>query len=131
MKKRALEVARNLFAILAVGIIYYFVYRLLGSALKCPTNELTGLLCPGCGLTRMFTSLLALDFSSAIYYNAAFLLLSPLLIAIGISYYYEYIKYGIKSLKKWHKIALIICIAILAAFGVLRNILPIGLQPNF
>ena len=78
----------------------------------------------------MLTSLLALDFKSALYYNAAFLLISPLLIAIGISYYYEYIKYGIKSLKKWHKIALIICIVVLALFGVLRNILPIGLQPD-
>lgn len=36
----------------------------------CPTYTLFGILCPGCGASRMLYSLVHLDFSSALHFNA-------------------------------------------------------------
>lgn len=36
----------------------------------CPTYTLFGILCPGCGTSRMLYSILHLDFSSALQFNA-------------------------------------------------------------
>lgn len=45
----------------------------------CPFALLTGLDCPGCGVTRMLFSLLHADLPAALHYNALALLLLPLL----------------------------------------------------
>lgn len=129
MKKRALEIVKNTGILLALGIVYYFLYTLLNIGFVCPTNSLTGLLCPVCGITRMLVSLLHLDFSSALYYNAALLLVLPLFAAVILSYNYRYVRYGERTLVKWHKIVLIFCIVVLVVFGILRNVIPLGLQP--
>lgn len=130
MKERAKETAKNAGVLLVVGILYYLFYRLTDIGFKCPLYELFGILCPGCGLTRMITSLLSFDLKGALYYNAAVLILIPLLLAVGISYYYEYIKNGVRSLKRWHKAALIFSAAIMLAYGILRNAFEIGLHPS-
>ncbi|MEE2032632.1 DUF2752 domain-containing protein [Rhodococcus chondri] len=36
----------------------------------CPTYTVFGIYCPGCGASRMLYSLLHLDFSSSLHYNA-------------------------------------------------------------
>ncbi|MEB3367895.1 DUF2752 domain-containing protein [Saccharopolyspora mangrovi] len=45
----------------------------------CPIKLLTGLDCPGCGITRTLFSLLRADLPSALHYNALAVLLLPLL----------------------------------------------------
>lgn len=131
MKQRAIEVIKNAAIILAVGIAYYIFYSLTGIGLKCPLFELTGLLCPGCGMSRMFVSIFTFDFSSAFYYNAALLILLPFFIGVTISYYYGYIKYGNTKVTKSQGAILIVCIILLLIFGVLRNIFNLGLMPSF
>lgn len=41
----------------------------------CALYNLTGILCPGCGMTRSFHSIMHLDFVSAFEYNPVFVLL--------------------------------------------------------
>ncbi|RRO19449.1 DUF2752 domain-containing protein [Saccharopolyspora rhizosphaerae] len=43
----------------------------------CPIKLLTGLDCPGCGLTRMLFHLLRADLAAALHHNALALLLLP------------------------------------------------------
>lgn len=129
MEKRAIETAKNIGILLSLGIVYYFLYYLFDIGFKCPLNSLTGLLCPVCGITRMLVSLLHLDFSSAIYYNAALLLVLPLFIAVIVSYNYRYVRYGERGFIRWHKVILIVCTVVLAVFGALRNVIPLGLPP--
>ena len=130
MKKRAKETVKNAAVLIAVAIAYYIFYRITDIGLKCPLHTLTGLLCPGCGITRMFTSLLNFDLAGALYYNAAVLLLLPFWCAVIISHYAEYIKNGDRILKTWHKVILIISIVLMAAYGILRNVFDLGLSPN-
>lgn len=130
MKDRAKEIAKNAAVIFAVAIAYYIFYRVTSIGLKCPLYELTGLLCPGCGITRMFTSLLSFDIAGAFYYNAAVLILLPFWCVLIVSHYAEYIKAGTRALKRWHKAILIASIIIMAAYGILRNVSDLGLSPS-
>lgn len=66
--------------ILAVGFAYVLWLRYTGIGIPCLLNSATGLLCPGCGVSRMFLALLKLDFAGAFRYNAA---------ALGLFFYWN------------------------------------------
>ena len=53
---------------------YTALILVIGRGLYCPVWKLTGLLCPGCGVTRMCLALLRLDVAAAWRANAALLL---------------------------------------------------------
>ena len=59
----------DLTAIIAIFLFYLVLFAL---GITCPIKFLTGISCPGCGMTRSWLSLLGLDFSSAIYYHPLF-----------------------------------------------------------
>ncbi len=54
----------------------YFIFGLF--AIRCPLKFMTGISCPGCGMTRAYTSLLVLDFKRAFHYHPLFLLVPPM-----------------------------------------------------
>lgn len=130
MRKRALEIVRIFAVLLGIGIAYYVFYRLTSIGIKCPTNLIFGILCPTCGVSRMFLALSQLDIDGALYYNAAVLVLLPLLLAVLISYCRAYIVTGERRFKGWHRVALGIAIAVLVVYSVLRNTAHIGLHPS-
>lgn len=39
---------------------------------QCPIRRLTGVICPGCGMSRAWSAALHLDFSQALYYHPMF-----------------------------------------------------------
>lgn len=55
--------------IIFITIFYYVLYRL---GIGCPIKFITGISCPGCGMTRAWISALHLDFKSAFYYHPLF-----------------------------------------------------------
>jgi len=131
LKKRAAKVIRDSLVLLFIGIAYYLFCKLTNLSLGCPLRSMTGLLCPGCGLTRMCFSLINLDIKGALYNNAGFFLLTPVFLIVAVSYNYNYIKSGSTSLTRWHKILLALCVVLLVCFGILRNIFDLGLRPPF
>lgn len=62
------ELLRQALLLLFFGVILLFCYH-------CPIRWLTGVECPGCGLTRAFLAALRLDFSTAFSYHPLFLLI--------------------------------------------------------
>ena len=56
-------------AILAV-VLVYAIFHITG--IGCPVRFITGISCPGCGMTRAWLSLLRLDFAGAFYYHPLF-----------------------------------------------------------
>jgi len=56
---------------------FYWVLGLLG--ITCPIKFLTGISCPGCGMTRAWLSLLRLDLAGAVAYHPLFWLPVPAL----------------------------------------------------
>ena len=57
--------------LLAAGLI------LLVALVQCPFRFLTGISCPGCGMTRALLALLRGDFAAAYYYHPLVFLLPP------------------------------------------------------
>ena len=57
--------------ILAITIPYAFWVKFTGLGIPCIVFELTGYKCPGCGISRMFISMLNLDFYHAFLHNQA------------------------------------------------------------
>lgn len=106
--------------ILLILIGYFFLNRLASIYIPCLFHEITGLHCPGCGVTRMFHSLLKLEIYQAFRYNPfLFCLLNLYLIYKLLSYIY-YKKTNKKiSLPSWIYYILIILLLI---FGLLRNL---------
>ena len=128
MKTRAKNLAKNIGIILAVGIAYYIFFRLTRIGIKCPFNQITGFLCPGCGLSRMLLALIDFNIPLAIYYNAAAFFLLPFWAAVFISYCYEYIKYGKVKMHTWYKIISVASVIVLVIFGIARNLTDLGLH---
>ena len=76
--------------LLAILIIYFFVYKLTGLAIQCPIHYLTNYYCPGCGVTRMLFSIIKLDFYQAFRFNPlVFILLVIYIIYFIIKYVFK------------------------------------------
>jgi hypothetical protein len=88
----------------------------------CPLYQLTGLACPGCGLTRGFHALFHGDVLTALDYNA----LLPVWALIIAYVWLSLVVYAIrgKGLPMWptHPRVLWVFFIALFAFGVIRNI---------
>jgi len=91
--------------------------------IPCIYSELTGLYCPGCGMTRAAFSLLELDFYQAIRYNAFSIIVIPLigLYIVGGIYAWLFNKNNFMD-NKIPGVIWIIFIIALVLYGALRNI---------
>lgn len=122
MKKRALNLLA-LLTVLAVGsAIYTVVCKAIGFGIPCLFNIITGLQCPGCGISRMFISLLEGDFISAWHYNSCVLVMLPFFIYLAIRLSYGYVKNNSLALYKAETVIVTIMIVVLLLFAVWRNV---------
>lgn len=104
------------FIILIISYGYYFLNLKFGFTIKCPFHAITGLYCPGCGVTRMLFSIMTLNFYQAFRFNPLLFILLILYIAFIIERLIRK-----KDLKVPDRIALVLLV-ILIVFGILRNI---------
>lgn len=109
--------------ILGIGLAYAVFVGLTGFSIPCPVHALTGLLCPGCGVTRMCMALLALDFPAAWSANPVLLLLLPVLAALLARQAVQYVKSGRPSLSQRESALVWGMVAVLLLWGVARNLL--------
>jgi hypothetical protein len=105
---------------LCIAIIIAYNMKI---TLDCPIYKITGLYCPGCGITRCIIALIHLDIYSAFRYNPLVFILLPFLIT------YLFYKIDIWLFEKKDKISqkltgypIYSLIIILIIYGILRNI---------
>ena len=103
-----------------------FVLLAVSFTVGCPINRLTGLKCPGCGVTRMILRILHLDFKTAFFYNPAIFCLVPLWAAALCTFMLLERRGKTAAAQKVKNTAVCFSIAVLVFFGVVRNILPLG-----
>lgn len=96
-------------------LLYY-----LNIPIPCIFHELTGLKCPGCGITRMFVSLFKLNIITAFYYNP--LCFTYLILTIIYLIYYLICLTIQKTPKKINQKIWTILLIITIIFGIIRNI---------
>jgi len=110
-----------LFLLLALNL--YSVLFHFGIVIPCVFHELTGLYCPGCGVTRMIFALLKLDFYQAFRYNSLIFLFMPFILVCTFDFIIK--KFKNKSNYLYQNInnkIWILLIVITLLFGVLRNV---------
>lgn len=122
MKKRLLKSLLTAGIVLVVGLSYYAFIKLTGLGIPCIFHSLTGLHCPGCGVSRMCIALLQLDLATAFQSNAFWMVLWPFLAAYGLFKWVEYLKTGRTVNRRWETPVSAVLLAIALIFSILRNI---------
>ena len=118
MKKKIIEIFSLLLIVIAYLILnkYHIIY------IPCLVHEITGLYCPGCGVTRMIINILNGNFYQAFRYNPLLFISIPFFIL----YFLDLIISKVKNKKMvtelfephiWY-----ILIGIFIIYGILRNI---------
>lgn len=121
-KHRAIKLSLRVAAATLGGLLYYFIISITGISIPCPFNLITGLKCPGCGITRMISSVLCFDFKSAFNFNPVlFCSLLPLSIVFLVQSV-KYIRRGTTSYYKWQPALIWTVIFALIIFCIIRNI---------
>ena len=105
-----------------LGIGYAIWLTNTGIGIPCIFYEVTGLYCPGCGITRMSLSLLKGEIEEAFHYNGAVMIGIPILYVLGIFHLLSYHKMKPSTRKRIENIILIFLIFCFLVFGILRNI---------
>lgn len=104
------------------GLLYGIFVSYTGLAIPCLFRKVTGLLCPGCGVTGMCVALLHLDWRGAFScHPVLFVLLLPLT-AVFICGAAGYVQNGRFRFARWQNLSLYVSVAALVIFGVVRNL---------
>ncbi len=107
---------KNYILMLIIGILLIILHLRYDKEIPCFFYKLTGLYCPGCGITRALFSLMKLDIYQAFRYNMLVVILLPF--AIG----YIGFKTILKSDKKIPDSVWNILLIVTIVYGILRNI---------
>ena len=99
-------------AVLVIGAAV-LVYKVLG--IGCPIRFVTGISCPGCGLTSAWLAALHLQFDVAMAYHPLFWLV-PFALVVAIAYPY--------APSRWPKALLVLMIAALLVLWAVRMVDP-------
>ncbi len=98
--------------ILIVGVVFViFIYR-------CPLKFVSGISCPGCGMSRALISLISFDFKEAFYYHP----LWPLLIICIVLIIINIIKPNVFSKKSKTIFTIAVCVIFILVY-VIRIVL--------
>ena len=119
-KKRIIAVICLIISLLLISFLYYKIYSIYHIGIPCIFHRVTGLYCPGCGITRALFALISGNIKIAIHNNILIFILAPFL----IYYFIKKIKIWI-SFEKETKILpnklLYGLLIITLLFGILRN----------
>jgi len=107
---------------LLIGTIYLIWYRLTHLGIPCVFHLVTGLYCPGCGISRMFLALSHFDFAEAFRYNCFVLILLPYGVFIYVRHNVYAIMGKVYNYKKYHRYILNVILVLAIVFGIVRNI---------
>ena len=121
MERRLFEVLGRTALLLLLGQLYVLWGSLTQLWLPCPFHALTGLECPGCGVTRMCLALLRLDFAAAWAANPGLLLLSPLILALVGWQVTDYVRTGDRRPGRGQRLLGWTLVILVVGYGILRN----------
>ena len=114
------RIVRTYLTVILCGVLYTCFVKTTGLGIPCLFHVITGLKCPGCGISRMFLCLLAGDVDGAFAANPFLLATSPFLL-FEIAYVTAKRWQGKKPAKR-NDTVLAVYTAALILFGILRNI---------
>jgi hypothetical protein len=110
--------------VMAAGafVIGYFNPVTAGFFPTCPFHAITGLNCPGCGMTRGFNALFQGDILSAIHFNALIPFFAFLFLYFVLSLLLIVLRGRGLSWKMFSPTIVVLLLILTVAFGVVRNL---------
>ncbi len=121
-KSRLISLIKRAAPILLLGLAYYVYVRITGYGIPCLIQAVTGAYCPGCGVSRMFVSLIGGNIKAAAGYNLLVLCLLPFGAVYGGYRAYVYVKDGSRPRGRAENIIWIVLFILVVAFWVMRNL---------
>ncbi|MBE7036199.1 MAG: DUF2752 domain-containing protein [Ruminococcaceae bacterium] len=105
--------------VLGCLVSYVIFAALTGIKIPCFYYTKFGVKCPGCGVTRMFLSMIHLDFYTAFWFNPIMFIL--FFIWLFIAFFYFWGRFAFFKNPLFLKCSLIISLVIAGIFGIVRN----------
>lgn len=123
LKKRIIILLISIAIIIGLLGLYFLVFLNYGIVIPCIFRKITGFYCPGCGITRMISSLIQLDFYQAFRYNPLLFIAFPFIMFCLLETVIKWLlgKKDYFYQKLDNKIWTVLLIITLL-FGVVRNI---------
>lgn len=110
---------RDIIVLIVIFLIYAVLIIRFDIGIPCVFYEITGLYCPGCGITRLCLSLFEGDIYQAFRYNPIIFIDLPILFILFVLNIF--LKNN-KNIKKITDVIIIFLATITIIFGVIRNI---------
>ena len=108
--------------ITVLGLVYYVISGVTGLYIPCIFRALTGLKCPGCGVTHYAVAMLHGRIAEAFAANQLVFCLVPVLLIYAGCRAAAYVRKGKTGFSRIETAALFIVLIITLAFGVARNL---------
>lgn len=110
---------RDIIVLIVIFLIYAVLIISFDIGIPCVFYEITGLYCPGCGITRLCLSLFEGDVYQAFRYNPIIFIDLPIsFILFVLNIFFK----NNKNIKKITDVIIIFLATITIIFGVIRNI---------
>lgn len=122
MKKRMKKIIVRDIIIALLLICYAVIVITTGKSIPCFIHLLTGLQCPGCGISRMLISMLYGDFRTAFSFHPFLFITWPVLLTLLLNADYRYIKQGRANLISLMNLVAITYVVLLLVFSIWRNL---------
>ena len=103
---------------------YYIFVRLTGLSIPCVFREVTGLKCPGCGVTHMAMHAAHFEFGRAFKSNPLLFFMFPFFGAV-LAVKLIFMSDALESNSRVYRIGERICLGLVMVFWVVRNIVGI------
>ena len=121
VKNRLKSTVKVIAEIGVLFLLYILVFDLTGFGIPCIFRTVTGLLCPGCGMTHAMAAAFHGNFRQAMYYNALSLTLLPIILIYLVIKLIQYVIKGTDTFKPLEIVFLTICLAVCLGYFLLRN----------
>ena len=102
-------------------ILYVIMYRITGIGVPCVFRKVTGLLCPGCGMTRALAALTRGRAAEALQLNALSLSVLPLVLCIMAGRQIRYIRNGTSEFRLYEVVLLCAAAGACIWYFLMRN----------
>ena len=121
MNERARKVLRLALEIVVLVVIYALIFNITGFGIPCVFRVVTGLKCPGCGMTHALGAMLQGDFRAAAGYNILSVTLVPILGIYFLLKVVQYVRKGEQEFKILEVVFLLMCAILCLCYFFIRN----------
>ena len=120
-KQRLIKLIKEVAFVAGILAANAIIYALTGYGIPCVFRLVTGLKCPGCGLTHAYIELLKGNIHGAMNYNALSITLMPVLALYLFIKAVIFVKNGSRRTSIVEYIFYTICLITLMLFFIYRN----------